>query len=231
MSERRTGQGYWDAPTRTIAAAGAVFAYRELGPQAGVPLVVLTHLGANLDNWDPRIVDGLAQDRRVIAVDYRGVGDSTGRVRESIEEMAADMVTVIRALGHDRIDLFGLSMGGMVAQAVIAQAPQLVDRLILVGSGPAGGPGLVDMTRLTIATVLRAVVTFNDPKTLLFFTRTPVGKHAARQYLTRLKERAAGRDKAVTPGVYRAQLAAVHRWGEQAPADLAAHRSGAHRPR
>jgi pimeloyl-ACP methyl ester carboxylesterase len=220
MSERRTAQGYRDAPTRRIAAAGAVFAYRELGPQAGVPLVVLTHLGANLDSWDPRVVDGLAQDRRVIAVDYRGVGDSTGRVRESIEEMAADMVAVIGALGHDRVDLFGLSMGGMVAQAIAAQAPELIDRLILAGSGPAGGPGLTDMTAVTVTTVLRAVATFKDPKTLLFFTRTPVGKQAAREYLTRLKERTAGRDKTVSPGVYRAQLAAVHRWGQQEPADI-----------
>ena len=220
MAERSTVQGYRDAPTLTIAAAGAVFAYRELGPQAGVPLVVLTHLAANLDNWDPGLVDGLARERHVIAVDYRGVGDSTGRVRASIEEMAADMVAVIRALGHDRVDLFGLSMGGMVAQAVISQAPHLIDRLILVGSGPAGGPGLVDMTRVTIGTVLRAVITFHDPKTLLFFTRTPAGKRAAHQYLTRLKERTAGRDKAVTAGVFRAQLAAVHQWGEQAPTNL-----------
>ncbi|WP_433919015.1 alpha/beta hydrolase [Streptomyces canus] len=220
MSDRPTVQGYRDAPTQMITTAGAVFAYPELGPQASVPLVVLTHLGANLDNWDPRVVDGLAQDRRVIAMDYRGVGDSTGRARASIEEMAADMVAVIRALGHDRVDLFGLSMGGMVAQAVVTQAPHLIDRLILVGSGPAGGPGLVDMTRVTIATVLRAAVTFNDPKTLLFFTRTQVGKRAARQYLARLKERTVGRDKAVTAGVYRAQLAAVHQWGGQVPTDL-----------
>jgi pimeloyl-ACP methyl ester carboxylesterase len=220
MSERRAVPGYREAPTRTVAAAGAVFAYRELGPQAGVPLVVLTHLGANLDNGDPSLVDGLAQERHVIAVDYRGVGDSTGRVRDSIEEMAVDMAAVIRALGHDRVDVFGLSMGGMVAQAIAAQAPELIDRLILAGSGPAGGPGLTDMTAVTVTTVLRALVTFKDPKTLLFFTRTPVGKQAAREYLTRLKARTAGRDKTVSPGVYRAQLAAVHRWSQQEPADL-----------
>jgi hypothetical protein len=92
MPELRTAQDFREAPTRTIAAAGAQFAYRELGPRAGVPLVLLTHLGANLDNWGPRIVDGLAQDRRVITVDYRGVGDSTGTVRNSMEAMAADMV-------------------------------------------------------------------------------------------------------------------------------------------
>ncbi|GLI00143.1 alpha/beta fold hydrolase [Phytohabitans aurantiacus] len=151
MSERRTALGYRDAPTRTVAAAGAVFAYRELGPQAGVPLVVLTHLGANLDNWDPRLVDGQAQERHAIAVDYRGVGDSTGRVRDSIEEMAA----VVRALGYERVDVLGLSMGGMVAQAIVAQAPELMERLVLAGSGPAGGPGLTDMTGVTVTTVLR----------------------------------------------------------------------------
>lgn len=220
MSEPHTAQRYRDAPTRTIAAAGTSFAHRELGPRTGVPLIALVHLGANLDNWDPRIVDGLARDRRVIAVDYRGVGDSAGSVRASFEEMAADMVAVIRALGHERVDLFGLSMGGMVAQAVLAQAPQLIDRLILAGSGPAGGPGLTDMTRVTLANTLRAAIMFKDPKTLLFFTRTPVGRQAARAYLKRLQERTNGRDKAVAPEVFRAQLAAVHQWGAQEPADL-----------
>lgn len=222
MSQQGTTQSYADAPTRTIAAADAVFAYRELGPQAGVPLVLLTHLGANLDGWDPLIVDGLARDRRVIAVDYRGVGDSTGRVRTSVEEMAGDVVAVIQALGHDRVDMFGLSMGGMVAQAVAAQAPRLIDRLILASAGPAGGPGLTAMTAVMVRTVLRAGLTANDPRALLFFTPTTEGKHAARTYLTRLKERTTGRDKPVAPGVYQAQLAAVRQWGTQEPADLTA---------
>ncbi|MEV0894073.1 alpha/beta hydrolase [Promicromonospora sp. NPDC050262] len=222
MSQQGTTQGYADAPTRTIAASDAVFAYRELGPQTGVPLVLLTHLGANLDGWDPRVVDGLARDRRVIAVDYRGVGDSTGRVRASIEEMAGDVVAVIEALGHDRVDVFGLSMGGMVAQAVAAGAPRLIDRLILAGAGPAGGPGLTTMTAVMVRTVLRAGLTVNDPRALLFFTPTTEGKHAARTYLARLKERTTGRDKPVAPGVYQAQLAAVRQWGSQEPADLTA---------
>jgi pimeloyl-ACP methyl ester carboxylesterase len=220
MAHRHDALRYRDAPTRTIAAGDALFAYRELGPRAGVPLIVLTHLGANLDSWDPRVVDRLAEDRHLIALGYRGVGQSTGRARDSIEDMAADTVAVIRALGYDRVDVFGLSMGGMVAQGIAAQAPDLIDRLVLAASGPAGGPGLLDMGRVTLATALRAVLSFRDPKTLLFFTRTPLGKGAAREYLAQLKERKAGRDKAVTPGVYRAQLAAVHRWGRQEPADL-----------
>lgn len=220
MSQQGTAQYYADAPTRTIAVKGALFAYRELGPQSGVPLVLLTHLGANLDGWDPRIVEGLAQDRRVIAVDYRGVGDSTGRVRDSIEEMADDVVALIQALGHDRVDMFGLAVGGMVAQAVAERAPRLIDRLILAAARPAGGPGLAAITGVVIGTGLRAALTLDDPKTLLFFTSTGIGRRAARAYLARLKERTTGRDKSVTPGTYRAQLAAVHRWGLQKSADL-----------
>ena len=219
MSQQGTARSYADAQTRTIAAAGATFAYRELGPQSGVPLALLTHLGANLDGWDPRIVDGLAQDHRVIAVDYRGVGQSTGRVRESFEEMADDVVALIRALGHDRVDMFGLAVGGMVAQAVAARAPRLIDRLILASAGPAGGPGLAALTGTAITTGLRAALTLNDPKTPLVFTSTATGRRAARAYLGRLKERTTGRDKPVTPGTYRAQLTAVRRWGLQAPAE------------
>lgn len=220
MSQQGTAQGYAETPTRTVAAAGASFAYRELGPANGVPLVLLTHLGANLDGWDPRIVDGLAQDRRVIAVDYRGVGNSTGRVRESFEEMADDVVALIRALGHDRVDMFGLAVGGMVAQAVAARAPRLIDRLILASAGPAGGPGLATIAGTAITTGLRAALTLNDPKTQLFFTSSLTGKRAARAYVARLKERTTGRDKAVSPGTYRAQLTAIRRWGLQAPAEL-----------
>ena len=72
---------YKDAPTRTVSAGGVEFAYRELGPRTGVPLVLVTHLAAVLDNWDPRVVDGLATNHRVIAFDNRGVGASTENAR------------------------------------------------------------------------------------------------------------------------------------------------------
>lgn len=68
---------------------------------------------------------------------------------------------------------------------------------------------------MTVRTTLRAAVTFEDPKALLFFTRTPASKQAAREYLARLAERRADRDQRVSPAVFRTQLAAVHRWGQQ----------------
>ncbi|GAA4710354.1 Pimeloyl-ACP methyl ester carboxylesterase [Promicromonospora umidemergens] len=135
--------------------------------------------------------------------------------------MADDIVGLIRALGHDRVDMFGLAVGGIVAQAVAARAPRLIDRLVLANAGPAGGPGISDITRTAITTGLRAVLTLDDPMTPLFFTSTATGRSAARLYLARLKERTTGRDKPVSLGTYRAQLSALRRWGRQAPVEWA----------
>src|SRR5436190_16700545 len=120
---------YKDASTRTVSAGGADFAYRELGPRAGVPVIFLTHLAAVLDNWDPRVVDGIAARQRVIAFDNRGVGASSGSTPTTIEEMARDAVAFIRALGLDRVDLFGFSMGGMIAQVIVQREPRLVRKM------------------------------------------------------------------------------------------------------
>jgi pimeloyl-ACP methyl ester carboxylesterase len=211
---------YQDAPTRTITTGGVAFAYRELGQPTGTPVIFLTHLAANLDNWDPRVVDGIAAQHRVIAFDNRGVGASGGAVPDTIQAMAKDAVTFIRALGLDRVDLLGFSMGGMIAQVIALEEPQLVRKLNLAGTGPAGGEGIDRVTAIANLDVARAVLTFQDPKTYLFFTRRSNGKRAARQFLTRLKERAANRDQAISLTGYRAQLRAIHRWGLQQPADL-----------
>lgn len=205
------------APTHSVLVDGVEIVYRELGPSTGTPLVGLIHLAANLDSWDPRIIDGLATDRRVILLGYRGVGGSGGQVRTSIEEMASDVIAAVRALDVTRFDLFGLSMGGMVAQEVVFQAPELVDRLILISSGPAGGPALKDMTRAMIGGALRASLSFANPQLWLFFTRTANGKKAAREYAARLRERDTDRDARVALTVVRAQLSAVHRWGLRRP--------------
>src|SRR2546423_13166235 len=133
----------WETvPTQTINAGGVQFAYRELGPETGVPVVFLTHLAAVLDNWDPRVVDGIAAKRRVITFDNRGVGASSGSTPTTIEEMASDAVAFIRALGFDQVDLFGFSMGGMIAQVIAQEEPGLVRKMILAGTGPAGGDGI-----------------------------------------------------------------------------------------
>jgi pimeloyl-ACP methyl ester carboxylesterase len=211
---------YTNAPTRVITAGGVDFAYRELGPSTGTPVILLTHLAANLDNWDRRVVDGIAATHHVVAFDNRGVGASTGTVPDTVEAMAHDAVTFIRALGFEQVDLLGFSLGGMIAQVIALEEARLVRKLILTGTGPAGGEGIDKVTRIANLDIARALVTFRDPKTYLFFTRTANGKRSAREFLARLKERTTNRDKAMSLRGYRAQLKAIHRWGRQEPADL-----------
>ena len=210
-----------NAPTQTINAGGVRFAYRQLGPSTGVPVVFLTHLTAVLDNWDPRVVDGIAARHRVITFDNRGVGASSGSTPTTVEEMASDAVTFIRALGFDQVDLFGFSLGGMIAQVIAQQQPRLVRKMILAGTGPAGGEGIDKVTRITYLDVARGLLTRKDPKEFLFFTRTQNGRGAAKEFVARLQERTDDRDKAISVRSLRAQLKAIHRWGKQQPADLA----------
>jgi pimeloyl-ACP methyl ester carboxylesterase len=222
-SEIRT---YKDAPTETIDLGGTSFVYRQLGPNGGVPVIFLTHLAAVLDNWDPRVVDGIAARHRVITFDNRGVGASGGSTPRTIEEMATDAVAFIRALGFDQVDLFGFSMGGMIAQVIAQEEPQLVRKMIIAGSGPAGGEGIEKVSRISYLDIARGLLTRRDPKEFLFFTRTPNGRRAAKEFLARLEERTNDRDKAISVRSFRAQLKAIHRWGKQKPADL----SSIHQP-
>jgi pimeloyl-ACP methyl ester carboxylesterase len=211
---------YKNAPTRTVSAGGVDFAYRELGPATGVPVVFATHLAAVLDNWDPRVVDGIATKHRVITFDNRGVGATTGSTPNTIQAMAEDAVTFVRALGLNKVDLLGFSMGGMIAQVIAQDEPQLVRKMIIAGTGPAGGEGIENVTKLSHLDTVRGLLTLQDPKQFLFFTRTPNGRRAGKEFLARLKERTHNRDKAISLKSYGAQLTAIHRWGLAQPADL-----------
>jgi pimeloyl-ACP methyl ester carboxylesterase len=211
---------YKDAPTETIDIGGTRFAYRRLGADTGVPVIFLHHLGAVLDNWDPRVIDGIAAEHRVIAFDNRGIGASKGSTPTSVAAMARDAVAFIRALGFDRVDLLGFSLGGFVAQVIALEEPRLVRKLVLAGTGPAGGEGIDKVTPITLRAMVKGGLTFKDPKTYLFFTRTSNGKTAAREFLERLKERKDDRDKAISPVAFRAQLKAIHAWAKQQPSDL-----------
>lgn len=211
---------YLNAPNLSIDIMGTAFAYRDLGPRGGVPLILLNHWGATLDNFDPRIVDGLASKHRVIATNYRGIGASGGKAPVTIEEMARDTIALIRAMGFKKVDILGFSLGGFVAQDVTLKAPDLVRKLILTGTGPAGGEGIDKVGRVSWPLMIKGLLTLRDPKFYLFFTSTANGRHAAKAFLKRLKERKAGRDKGPTPGALLRQLKAIKAWGKQAPQDL-----------
>jgi len=189
---------YAQAPARTVTAGGVTYAYRELGPRGGIPVVFFVHLAATLDNWDPRIIEPIAQNRHVITFDQRGVGASTGQVPDSVEAMADDAYTVIRALGFDKVDIFSFSLGGFIAQALVVKHPDLVRKLILTGTGPAGGKDIDKVAGITYWDMLRAALTRSDPKEFLFFNRNATGKPAARAFVNRLKERTVDRDAPIS---------------------------------
>jgi pimeloyl-ACP methyl ester carboxylesterase len=211
---------YAKAPTRTITAGGVTYAYRELGPKGGIPVVFFVHLAANLDNWDPRIIDPIAKGRHVITFDNRGVGASTGQVPDSIEAMADDAYTFITALGFDKVDVFTFSLGGFVAQAMVVKHPELVRKLVLTGTGPKGGKDIDKVVGTTYWDILRATLTRSDPKEFLFFNRNATGKPAARAFVKRLEERTADRDAPIKVKAFRTQLKAIQKWGRSTPDDL-----------
>jgi pimeloyl-ACP methyl ester carboxylesterase len=211
---------YADAPARTITTGGTTYAYRELGPKGGIPVVFFVHLAANLDNWDPRIVDPIAQNRHVITFDQRGVGASTGKVPATIEEAADHAYEFITALGFEQIDIFSFSMGGFIAQDLIVKHPDLVRRLVLTGTGPRGGNDIDKVVGTTYWDILRATLTRSDPKEFLFFNRNATGKTAAKAFVKRLEERTVDRDKPISIKAFRTQLKAIQKFGRSAPSDL-----------
>ncbi|MFZ2506249.1 MAG: alpha/beta hydrolase [Trichococcus flocculiformis] len=217
----RESETYIHAPNKSIRTAnGITYVYRELGEKIGIPIVFFTHLSANLDNWDPRIIDGIAKQHWVITFDNTGVGLSSGQVPGTIKEMAEDAIDFIKALGFKQIDILSFSMGGMIAQELLELEPTLIRKVILTGTGPRGGKGIENVTKISNQDLVRAIFTLKDVKTYLFFTRTLNGKRKAKEFLARIKERKHNRDKMISLKGYLIQLKAINRWGKSTPADL-----------
>lgn len=207
--------------TDTIDVNGKKFHYRKLGiSNERVPVIFLNHLGATLDNCDPVIMDGIASGHQIIAFDNRGVGATEGKTPITIAEMAKDAIRFIKAMKFDKVDIVGFSMGAFIAQEILLQEPQFVRKAIMTGTGPAGGEGIKNVTKITYLDMLRGYLTFRDPKFYLFFNQNKNGKKSAKEFLARLKERTENRDKKIRIRSFSNQLKAIHSWGLQKPQDL-----------
>ncbi|EMT68746.1 Alpha/Beta hydrolase protein [Fusarium oxysporum II5] len=173
---------------------GVTFAYRQIGHASGVLLVLLTHFRGTMDKWDPLIVNNLANHRRIITVDYAGVGLSTGDVATSIRQSAADITQFVELIGEKEIDLLGFSIGGYVAQMVALNADPSkvkVRKLILAGTGTSYGPDLVYSQNKDVGSVAGVKdVDINVFKTL-FFPKNAEGDAAAEAWWSRIHERSA----------------------------------------
>ena len=225
-----TQHSHQTAPTQFVDAAGIRFAYRRFGKAGGVPLVLNQHFTGTMDHWDPAVTDGLARDREVILFDNAGISGSSGAVPTTIDEMGANAVAFVHALGLTEVDVLGFSLGGMVAQEIALQAPGLVRRLILVGTGPRGGEGMATLTPEAQA-IFGA--TYDPPEELwlsVHFTQSEASQAAGRAFLARFRLRSENRDPDVNESVAPAQIEALGKWGAPAKARSTISRTSASRP-
>ena len=131
---------YLAAPNRVVSAANGIdYAYRQVGE--GTPaLVLLQHFRGNLDNWDPALVDALAQNRRVVTFDNAGVAGSTGTTPSTIAQMAHDAIAFLEALELGAVDVLGFSR--VRSPGDRADRPAVARRLVLASAVPRGAAGM-----------------------------------------------------------------------------------------
>ena len=161
-----------------------------------------------MDYWDPAVTDGLAKNREVILFDNAGVSSTSGRVPTTMQEMGANAIAFIKALGPAKVDVLGFSIGGMVAQEIAAQAPDLVRRLILVGTGPRGA----DMSTSKSAEIFAGA--YDPPEHLwlaVHFSPSPSGRAAGLAFLKRKLLRT-DRDPEVSDEAAAAQREAITKY-------------------
>src|SRR3984893_15225649 len=201
------------APTQYGEANGIRFAYRRFGKTGTMPLVFNMHFMGTVDHWDPAVTDGFAKEREVILFDNAGVLSSSGDVPGSFAEMAANAIAFIKALGLKQVDVLGFSIGGLIAQEIALQAPDLVRRLVLVGTGPRSGESM-DTGTPEGRQIFGA--TYEHPDDLwlrVHFTPSDVSQAAGRRFLRRSQIRTRDRDPEVTEKAALAQRAAIAKWG------------------
>jgi pimeloyl-ACP methyl ester carboxylesterase len=178
-----------------------------------VPLVFNQHFTGTMDHWDPAVTDGFAKDREVILFNNAGVSSSSGEVPTRIEKMGTNAVAFIKALRLAKVDVLGFSIGGLVAQEIALQAPDLVRRLVLVGTGPRSGEGMASLTP-EAQEIFGA--TYDEPDHLwlrVHFTKSEKSRAAGREFLKRFRLRAENRDPEVNEKVAPAQIEAITAWG------------------
>jgi len=209
------------APTQFVETAGIRFAYRRFanrrfGAKIDIPLLFFMHFTGTMDHWDPALTDGFAQDREVILFNNAGVSSSSGEVPASVEEMAQHAAAFIDALGVKKLDALGFSIGGLTAQQFTISRPDLVRKLILVGTGPRSGEGMASLTP-EAQEIFGAKYDPADELWLrVFFTPSKQSQAAGRKYLERQRGRKENRDPLPNEKVAPAQLAALEKWGAAA---------------
>jgi len=192
--------------TRTVSVGGISYAYRSLGNLSGTPLVLINRFRGTMDEWDPTFLDHIAAGRHVIIFDNAGVARSGGEAPARMADWAINAAKFIEALGYRQVDVLGFSFGGLVAQELTLQRPELVRKLIIVGSG-AGYVEGANLRSNAIEVATKPVNTDED-FLYLFFKETPTSQAAGREHLARLRLRADAFAERVSEKAWKAMLSA-----------------------
>ncbi|RPE47061.1 pimeloyl-ACP methyl ester carboxylesterase [Streptomyces sp. Ag109_O5-1] len=199
------------AETRHVDTPHGALAYREVGPATAAPLLLLNRFRGTLDHWDPALLDVLAAHRRVIVFDSAGVGYSGGEPADTVRGMTEVAVAFLDALGLQKVDLLGWSMGGFVALDLALERPERVRRLVVAGSGPGGVPGNPGPDPRVPEHALREKNDYED-FLFLFYPETETGRSAGLDSLRRIDRRLAHSGQDVPAPVREAQMNAIVRW-------------------
>jgi len=200
------------APTQFVGTGGIRFAYRRFGTPERTPIVFFQHFMGNLDDHDPALSDGFAADREVILFNNTGVASTSGLVPDTIEQMAADAAGFIDALGLATVDLAGHSMGGLVAQELAIQRPDLARRVVLIGTSPRGGERLGQLPPGTAALFGMTYPRQQDMWLPILFAPTDTSQKLGRDYVDRTVARR-DRDAPFSQQSVEAQTAAIAAYG------------------
>ncbi|MEU6320832.1 alpha/beta hydrolase [Streptomyces sp. NPDC047009] len=185
--------------------------HAEQGVQGcGVTLACVGGQSGDLLFPHPTDVDGLAAKRPVILFDNAGVGASSGRTPETAEGFAENVADFLTALEIGKVDLLGFSVGGYVSQALVLARPDLVCRLVLVGTKPRAG----EMTGLgeRVPEVASHDVLTEEDYLYLFFGPSSASRDAGREFWMRRHERTVDVDPESGPDSVRAQNALRADW-------------------
>jgi pimeloyl-ACP methyl ester carboxylesterase len=197
------------APTQYVTHENHTYGFRRFGNRDGSPLLFLQHFRGGLDHWDPAITDGFASRRDVILFNNAGIGVSSGQTPATIEEMAQHASRFLEALGLQRTDVLGFSIGGYVAQSLAIQFPDRVGKLILVGTGPRAGDPTEDPHMFAHAT---KDVPDLDAFLYLFFGHSQKGQEAGKAFWERRHQRTMDLDIPSSQQTMQAQMAAAVEW-------------------
>lgn len=205
-----------DAPTQFTSWGDTRYAFRAIGEATSAPpLLMITRYRANMDDWDPAFLDALAQDRRILVFNQSGISSSSGEAQDTIKEMAQDVANFVKAMGLEKVDVLGWSMGGFTAQVVAIEHPQTVRKVVLIGTGPAASEQTPEPRAGVFETATKpdredGTTTYSDDdRTYLFFSDKPISKELSKQSMKRIDDARRTDEPVTSAQVMEAQTNAI----------------------